>query len=245
MGLRVSRGHEEVAAVTMRTSPPPGFPGVDELVYSGAFPVSQLSAVDRRLNALGVIATLRAYAPFEMHNASGSNVPAVVLEIEVANVGSAALDGVGFFVALPAFVERDSARTVVGTGGGEHVPGASTPAACRQACQTSDECSAWTLDPAGSCRIASANTTASMPQFAEFHAPNGSWSGVRAGCRPHVPLRCQSRVDHLETHASLASQAAQSLSHVVRRHRSPSLLSLSLFRLRFSCDNLTSASFSI
>ena len=177
IGIRAARG-QEATSVTMRTSPPPGFPAIEELVYSGAFPVSQLSAVDQRLDALGVAATLRAFSPFEMHNASGSSVPAVILEVEVSNHGATTLDSAALFVAVPAFVERDSARTVVGEGGGTHVPGVLTPATCRQACQANDSCSAWTLDPSGNCYVAAANKTARMPQFGEFHS-NGSWSGVR------------------------------------------------------------------
>lgn len=178
LGLRAAPSHAPSVAMTLRTSPPPGFPAAEQLTYSGAYPVAQLVVSDDRLQALGLRATLRAYAPFEVHDAATSNTPAVVFELEVTNIGLAPLEDVGFFVSLPALIERDSARTVVGEGGGTRVPNATTPAACRRACSTRQWCAAWTLDPTGGCSVAAANVTTPMPQFAEYHA-TGSWSGVR------------------------------------------------------------------
>lgn len=181
VGLRAARlsvADPDAVAVTVRTAPPPGFPAADALTYSGAYPAAQLVVGHGELSKLGLVATLRSYAPLRVHDAEASNVPAVIFELELKNTGANALGSVGFFVSLPALVERDSARTVVGEGGGIRVPTAATAAACRTACSSTAWCAAWSLDPSTGCAIAAINASKPLPQFAEYHA-NGSWSGVR------------------------------------------------------------------
>jgi len=204
LGLRVvaaaaaaAAGGAPPVARTLRTAPPAGLPSVAQLNYSGAYPAAQLRVEDAAvLGALGgggsggapslARAVLRVYAPLVLRDAAASNTPALVLELELANGGSAPVNA-SFLAVLPAFQERDQGRinrtsadaaaaaaAAAAQGGtrGAHTQ-EHNASSCRRACAVQPSCAAWTLSRA-ECRLANASAAARAIEYYEA----GSWSGV-------------------------------------------------------------------
>ena len=97
LGVRVSSSSGNKAAL-LRTKPPPGYPGVKALSYSGSFPVSRLSVRDE--NFFGVEMNLFAYGTLHPRKADLSFVPGVVFTLNVRNPTQKAVN-VSFLLNIP------------------------------------------------------------------------------------------------------------------------------------------------
>jgi len=67
----------------LRTQPPSGFPGVQQIQYGGAYPVSRLKISDPSIP--GIETTLFAYSEFFPGNANASATPAFVISLNLYN----------------------------------------------------------------------------------------------------------------------------------------------------------------
>eukprot|EP01043_Picozoa_sp_COSAG02_P048866 COSAG02_NODE_4850_length_4905_cov_6.344985_1_plen_1001_part_00 len=137
-------------AVSLRTSPPAGIPGVAALKYSGAHPMSRLTVDDPAIE--GVNASLFGYSAYFVGDMDKSGTPAVAFSLLVENTGSTPVD-VDFVLTLPFSIEPESSRPVGQPDGGEQVE-ASTPEQCLAQCVASATCASWTLDASGTCTLA-------------------------------------------------------------------------------------------
>lgn len=107
---------------SVRTHPPAGLPGVESLVYSGAFPVSRLSVSDAKLK--GADATIYGYSPMKVYDEEASGVPCIVFSMAVSNASPEQPLDTKFGLILPLSHEKDQARGLItfgeitgGTGG--------------------------------------------------------------------------------------------------------------------------------
>ncbi|ANW95304.1 hypothetical protein AXE80_02935 [Wenyingzhuangia fucanilytica] len=82
MGLWVKEKNKEVVATTLRTHPPKGLPAIDQIEYSGSFPVSKLTLTDSKLP---VEAKLYAYSEYKIRDPKASATPCALFSIELHN----------------------------------------------------------------------------------------------------------------------------------------------------------------
>lgn len=82
LGVRVSSPMGSKAAL-LRTHPPPGYPGVEALSYSGSFPVTKLSL--KNDSFFGLEIDLFAYGTLRPRQTDLSFVPAVAFTLSVGN----------------------------------------------------------------------------------------------------------------------------------------------------------------
>lgn len=82
LGVRVSSPMGSKAAL-LRTHPPPGYPGVEALSYSGSFPVTKLSM--KNDSFFGLEIDLFAYGTLRPRQTDLSFVPGVAFTLSVAN----------------------------------------------------------------------------------------------------------------------------------------------------------------
>ena len=80
--VRVQQGDAQANAWVLRTQPPADLPAIDQIEYSGAFPVSRLKYSDPLL-PVGI--TLYAYSEFHLHDAAASATPAAIFTFEISN----------------------------------------------------------------------------------------------------------------------------------------------------------------
>ena len=203
LGVRVNG-----RAATLRTHPitPEGaaapLPGVATLRYSASHPVTRLQIQDAVLGELN--ATLYAYTPFKMWNASASGVPAVALTLVAQNPrGSAKAVALDFMLTSPTFSERGIARTCtpVGSCANECKPSstvrthtAPTAKACKALCAKDSDCASWTLNRT-ICTISSAIERTVAQQEGMWSGTAGQWlqSSTPSGApvliarRPSIP----------------------------------------------------------
>lgn len=97
LGVRVSSSLGTKAAL-LRTHPPPGYPGMKGLSYSGSFPVSRLSVRDERL--FGVEMDLFAYGTLRARKTDLSFVPGVTFTLSVKNPTEKAVN-LSFLLNIP------------------------------------------------------------------------------------------------------------------------------------------------
>lgn len=97
LGVRVSSSLGTKAAL-LRTHPPPGYPGMQGLSYTGTFPVSRLSVKDERF--FGVEMDLFAYGTLRARKTDLSFVPGVTFTLSVKNPTEKAVN-VSFLFNIP------------------------------------------------------------------------------------------------------------------------------------------------
>ncbi|PFX33506.1 hypothetical protein AWC38_SpisGene1570 [Stylophora pistillata] len=139
LGVRVSSSLGTKAAL-LRTHPPPGYPGVKGLSYSGSFPVSRLSVEDERF--FGVEMDLFAYGTLRARKAELSFVPGVVLTLNVKNPTDKEVD-VSFLFNIPLGEQPDTSRR--GDNIGTRVDVVSS-AQCAAMCNEDEHCMAWSYE---------------------------------------------------------------------------------------------------
>jgi non-lysosomal glucosylceramidase len=93
-GLRVQSEGDAAKGWTLRTHPPRGLPAIDEIEYSGAFPVSRLRFRDPQL-PLGV--TLYAYGTLKIRDARASAAPAILFSFVLSNRTAKPVNAAIFF----------------------------------------------------------------------------------------------------------------------------------------------------
>jgi uncharacterized protein (DUF608 family) len=112
--------------ILLRTQLPPSLANdsaaaqmvVDQLTYEGAFPVSRLTAADRRLRKQGggggLGLSLTAHGQFKVQDPAQSAAPAIVFDLTVDNTNGTADVSASAMFALPNIIgaERFSAATV-------------------------------------------------------------------------------------------------------------------------------------
>jgi non-lysosomal glucosylceramidase len=81
-GIRISQPKGKAYASTLRTRPPSGLPGIQQIQYSGDFPVSRLRFRDPNL---AVTADLYAYSEFKPRDADASSTPAAIFTFLLSN----------------------------------------------------------------------------------------------------------------------------------------------------------------
>jgi uncharacterized protein (DUF608 family)/HEAT repeat protein len=81
-GLGVKTKENPVRTWILRTHPPRPLPGIEQIEYAGAYPVSRLRFTDRHLP---VNVTLYAYSEFCVRNASRSAAPAIMFSFMLKN----------------------------------------------------------------------------------------------------------------------------------------------------------------
>jgi non-lysosomal glucosylceramidase len=80
--IRVPQQSGKVYASALRTSPPPGLPAIQQIQYSGDFPVSRLRFRDPNL---AITVDLYAYSEFKPRDADASSTPAAVFTFLLTN----------------------------------------------------------------------------------------------------------------------------------------------------------------
>jgi len=141
--------------------------GVQQVTYSGSYPLSRLAVSDPELGE----ASLYAYSVLKPGDAAASAHPAVSFTLAATNPGAAPIN-VSLMLMLPFAAVNDCARASAAPSAGN--ASVATPAACLQACAAAPTCASWTFDSAtGSCRLAS-----DVPP--SVHAA-GSFCGVAGG----------------------------------------------------------------
>lgn len=152
-------------------------PGVATLVYSASHPVTRLEIQDEALGSLN--ATLYAYTPFQMWNASSSGVPAVAFTLVADNRKGTQPVALDFMLSSPTFSERGIARTCTPTGScaSECQPSSETRTHtaqsakdCKALCAKDGRCASWSLNRTV-CTISSAIERTVAQQ-------DGMWSGT-------------------------------------------------------------------
>ena len=88
-GLRTKIAGENPNAWAIRTHAPEGLPSIEQLEYSGAFPVSRLRLVD---SALPIEAELYAYCEFRMTDTEECTTPAVIFSFKLNNPGASEVE---------------------------------------------------------------------------------------------------------------------------------------------------------
>ena len=93
-GLRIGGEGQPAKAWALRTHPPQGLPAIDEIEYSGAFPVSRLRFRDPDL-PVGVDSY--AYSTFKIRDARASAAPAVAFSFVLSNPTAKPVEAAIFF----------------------------------------------------------------------------------------------------------------------------------------------------
>ena len=96
-GVRVESEHGSKSAL-LRTHPPKGFPGVQAMAYSGAYPVSKLTVVDDSF--YGISFDLYAFGTLHTRKTTASLVPAVTFTLNIQNPTDTTVD-ISFLFNLP------------------------------------------------------------------------------------------------------------------------------------------------
>jgi non-lysosomal glucosylceramidase len=81
-GIRVRRGKGKQFVSTLRTRPPSGLPAIQQIQYSGDFPVSRLRFTDPRMQ---LSLQLYAYSEFKPFDADASATPAAIFTFLLQN----------------------------------------------------------------------------------------------------------------------------------------------------------------
>ena len=81
-GVRISQQNGKVYVSALRTSPPAGLPAIQQIQYSGDFPVSRLRFTDPNL---AITANLYAYSEFKPRDADASSTPAAIFTFLLSN----------------------------------------------------------------------------------------------------------------------------------------------------------------
>jgi hypothetical protein len=161
------------AARALRTAPPAyAAPGVAQIQYAGAYPVSRLAVVDpSSLGAAGVSATLYAFHHLRPNDSPTSSAPAAVFTLSVTN-GGAAPANVSLMLQLPMGAMRDCARVDFKAAATSNTSGY---AACMQACAAAGAgCAAWNFDS-----LAAAGNCAFLPSAGRMVYKRGGFCGIR------------------------------------------------------------------
>ena len=165
LGVRVGG-----VARALRTAPPPFAAGVDQIAYSGAYPLSRLAASAADL-PFGV--TLYAYSKLVPGDPAASAAPAVAFTLALSNPTAAPVN-VSLMFALPLAAVNDCARTTkTPLGNATAVAGY---ADCLAACAATSGCASWTYSgPAGTCVLA-ADVPLSIFALGSYCGLQGGWS---------------------------------------------------------------------
>ncbi|CAZ94529.1 GH116 family glycosyl-hydrolase [Zobellia galactanivorans] len=83
MGLYIQADGKKAFATTLRTHPPKKLPAVQQLEYSGAFPVSRLNIQDSNIP---LKTKLYAYSEYKIRNSIQSATPCALFSLELENV---------------------------------------------------------------------------------------------------------------------------------------------------------------
>ncbi|MEZ4701638.1 MAG: GH116 family glycosyl-hydrolase [Rhodothermales bacterium] len=86
LGIRTQTGGGTPRAWALRTHPPGGLPGVDQITFSGAFPVARLLP---EAEGLPLDVAWYAYTPFVLNDTAFSATPALAFTLLLHNTGSA------------------------------------------------------------------------------------------------------------------------------------------------------------
>lgn len=159
------------SARAIRTAPPAyAAPGVAQLQYSGAYPVSRIVVIDpTSVGAGGLSASLYAFHHLRPNDSPTSSAPAAVFTLSVTNGGSVPAN-VSLMMQLPMGAMRDCARV-------DFKPASTTAlasyAACAGSCAAAGAgCGAWNFDNAtGSCVL--------LPSAGRMVFQRGSFCGIR------------------------------------------------------------------
>lgn len=144
-GLRINTPtFTQPVSRVLRTHPPQsataaGAAGVEQMTYSGAFPVSRLQLKD---NGIPVDASLFAYSSFHVADMEESAKPAVVFSIVVKNTLSTPVS-VDFMFNFPLQIEQDTRRNT-STGTFSRLLASPSPADCAAQCLAKGAaCQSW------------------------------------------------------------------------------------------------------
>lgn len=104
-GISIRRGNGKVYVSSLRTDPPRGLPAVQQIEYSGDFPVSRLRFSDPNL---GIPVDLYAYSEFRPRDANASATPAAIFTFLLTNPSQQAIHASLFFI-LPNHIHGHAA----------------------------------------------------------------------------------------------------------------------------------------
>lgn len=142
----MSKPQSQVFAI--RTNPPNSIPGVDEIEYSGEYPVSRLQIKDKNL----VVKTeLVAYSSYYVNDMKSSAKPAIGFTFNLENPTSDEVD-LELLLNLPIHIERSYERTSSQNGvGGPPVKAKpvrvldkENDVLCDDECRKGADCKSWT-----------------------------------------------------------------------------------------------------
>ncbi|KAK3748066.1 hypothetical protein QZH41_014759 [Actinostola sp. cb2023] len=149
LGVHVTRKNTSEAAL-LRTHPPQGYPGVEALSYSGAYPVTKLTPVGRITDQLKM--DLYAYSSFQQRNPYHSAIPSVAFTLSLENQDQHEPMNVSFLLNLPLGYQDDTIR--IGDNFGEVVfTKKILPSQCAKACAKMPKCMAWTTNGPTACLL--------------------------------------------------------------------------------------------
>ena len=147
-------------AATLRTAPPAGLPGVDSLVYSGAYPFSRLRVVDARSPVNASLFAFSYFAPSSPANTSGSPFVVFSLLVTLSPTAPAPVN-VSLLLSLPLSHSANTDRPLLDAHDPRNqtvatLPGTTAPG-CRAACEASPTCVWWRHSGAGAPNITQVN----------------------------------------------------------------------------------------
>eukprot|EP00048_Salpingoeca_helianthica_P016203 m.230998 g.230998 ORF g.230998 m.230998 type:complete len:1044 (-) comp18208_c0_seq1:66-3197(-) len=153
----------------LRTHAPPFATGVDQLAYSGSYPLARLRVID---DSVSLEPTLYAYSRLIPSDEVASAVPAVAFTLTVRNAGAAPARAALFF-NLPFGAINDCARLSTASPSGTATPSAT---ACMHACAEAKApaCAAWSYN--GSHCFHETSVPHSVFRDGWHCGVNGAWS---------------------------------------------------------------------
>lgn len=194
-------------AHTLRTHPPTlageisPLPGVSQLSYHAAHPVTRLDVQDP---SLPLTVSLSAFSPFKLWSAEGSAVPAVAFALSLHNPTAAPMEA-SFMVSAPMFIEKGLSRLCTPQencaeecviANSTHQTTAADAVACKQQCSADIGCESWSLNGT-SCTLSRAIERTVAQQDGLFTGTRGQWmeqpGGISGGATlvGRRPARCQ------------------------------------------------------
>ncbi|RAP78548.1 GH116 family glycosyl-hydrolase [Paenibacillus montanisoli] len=105
-GIRVKDKDKKITTRSVRTSPPEGIPAIEEIQYSGAFPVSRLKLKD---SEMPIDVSLFGYCEYHIGDPEASAAPAVIFSFNLNNPSDSDMD-VALMFTLPNHIQGRFSR---------------------------------------------------------------------------------------------------------------------------------------
>jgi len=168
------------SAKVLRTHPPRsaaenGISGVEEISYSGAYPVSRLSVTDSAIAAQNV--KLFAHSRLSPNDLAHSAAPGVVFSLNVENPTDDAVE-VEFMFNLPISIEENTRRV---SEGGKVIGGVESALGCLHHCNDDDSCTSWWLK-SSNCTLYANTPPLNSHDDGAFSGVKGEWTMSDDGC---------------------------------------------------------------